>query len=163
MKIISTIVNIITILITVVMVSIIVLYIVGIKPTVITSGSMVPTIPVGSVCFINTKEPYEKIEKENIIVYKIPKQKVIHRVIGTEEKGFRTKGDANEYIDTIAVTKDMYYGKYLFSIPYLGYLSTRLQSTTGRIIFVTILIVLYIVDYLFLYAQKKGEQNGGNK
>ncbi len=163
MKIVSTIVTIITILITIIMVLVLALYLLGIKPTIVTSGSMTPTIPIGSICFINTKEPLTNIEKEDIIVYQIPKQKVIHRVIGIKEEGIITKGDSNEHVDSLIITEDVYYGKYLFLVPYVGYLTARLQTPLGKAIFVTLFIVLYVLDYLLLYAKKREKQNGGNQ
>ena len=161
-KLISIILNIISTIMTFVILACLVMYFIGIKPTIVTSGSMEPTIKVGSVCFIDTKYPLEDLKIDNIIVYKLPTQKVIHRIVEINEGKIKTQGDANEHVDIAVITKDNYYGKYLFSIEKLGYLNKELQTTTGKTIFVTVIIIIYVLQYLFNYAVKKGK-NGNNK
>ena len=153
-------INILTVFITVVILAILVPYLFGIKPTIVTSGSMEPTLSVGSLCMINTRYDFDQVDVNDIIVYRIPNQKVIHRVVGVYAAGVKTKGDANEHIDSVTVTKEIYYGKYITSIPKIGYLTIRLQTPTGKTIFVSSLIVLYVLDYLLLYAKKRGKTNG---
>ena len=51
------------------------LYMWGVKPFLMITGSMEPNIPVGSICFIDTNYDYEKIRVNDIIMYQTPKQK----------------------------------------------------------------------------------------
>lgn len=131
------------------------LYLVGVRPTVVTSGSMIPAIDIGDVCFINTRFPYQKVQTGDVIVYKEPRQKVIHRVVGKSEEGYVTKGDANNNQDRLKITEKEYLGKMVFLVPKLGYISTRLQNVTAKAIFITCLIAIYIGAYLLNYEKKK--------
>lgn len=147
MKLVSYILNVVTFIVVSISVLLTVFYFIGITPTVVLTGSMSPKIPTGSVCFINTRYPYEKIKENDIIVYKFQKNQVIHRVIKVTDEGLETKGDANNFSDRISTTQKNYYGKYLFSIPGLGYFTVKMQSPAGRIGFVIIIVSLFVMQY----------------
>jgi signal peptidase len=70
--------------------------------SVIMTGSMEPTIPVGSIVTIKKVNP-EYVKVGDIITFKAGESTVMHRVIDKiVENGsyyFRTKGDANEVPD----------------------------------------------------------------
>ena len=138
---------------------IIVMFALGLVPTIVSSGSMSGTLEIGDLCFISKRYPYEKIKKGDIIVYQLPKQKVIHRVINQSEEGLTTKGDANANPDTKKTTQSNYYGKYVFSIPRVGLLISKMQTVIGKTIAVTCILVLYVVTYLVNYACKKKESD----
>lgn len=94
---------------------------IGIRPMVIMSGSMEPELSTGSLCFVNTKASFGKVEEGDIITYKLLEGKVTHRAVEITDKGIITKGDANRVNDLGAVTEDTFYGKVFFNIPYAGY------------------------------------------
>lgn len=137
-----------------IMITISILYIKGIKPTIMVTGSMNPEIPIGNLCFVDTNYDYEKIQINDIIIYKVPKQKVMHRVVSKNENGYKTKGDANQKVDKAVITRELYLGKYLFSIPKIGLFFQKVQTPISKAIFITFLISLYIIDYLMHYAEK---------
>ena len=139
--------NTITIFISMVAVLIIVFYLFGVVPTIISSGSMSPSIPTGSLCFINKNYPFEKIKEDDVIAYYQLDQRVIHRVIRVNKNDLRTKGDNNDFTDRLRATKENYYGKYVFSIPYVGYYITALQTVAGKVIFIIALIIIFVADY----------------
>jgi len=153
------IINTVTFFISIVTVILLILYVIGIVPTVISSGSMEPAIPTGSLCMINRNYPFEKIKVNDIIVYYQPEQKVIHRVVKVSEQDVRTKGDANDFVDRLRATKNNYYGKFMFSVPQVGYFLIPFQSTPGKIIFAMVIILLYIDFYIL---NRKEKQNGNN-
>ena len=133
----------------------IVFYFLGIKPTIVSSGSMEPSLPVGSLCMIDTKYPIENVKINDIIVYYVKKQKVIHRVYNIQDGIIQTKGDANANVDRASITEENYYGRYLFSIPMIGYLITQFQSTIGRIVFVSLMVLLYSFWYFVNSSYQK--------
>ncbi len=155
MKIIRYIINIITIIYALLCLAIIITCLIGIQPTVVLSGSMEPNIPTGSLCFVNKKYPFDQLKKGDVIVYQVPRQKVIHRIVKIEEGGYRVKGDANENIDRALITKENYYGKNLFTLPYIGYLSTFFETKKGRATIIGFSILLIIVNYGFNTAYNK--------
>ena len=88
------------------------LFLIGIEPSVVESGSMEPSIQVGSLCFVNKNYKYEKIKVNDVIAFTIPTgNKATHRVIKITNEGFETKGDSNENPDGFITTKESYYGK----------------------------------------------------
>lgn len=155
MKVISVVLNTIVIAITLIGITLTVFYFYGITPTVVISGSMSPKIPTGSVSFIDTKYPYDKLKVNDIIVYKFQNNQVIHRVIKVTDEGLETKGDANNFSDHISTSRENYYGKCLFSVPELGYLSIQMQSPAGKIGFVIMIIVLFVSQYIVNEMVKK--------
>ena len=97
----------------------------GFSVYAVISGSMEPTIPTGSLVFVEKVEP-EALLTNDIVAYnsQIAGGGVItHRVveIKKEERSFITKGDANSKADRDVVRKDKILGKVTGYIPYYGY------------------------------------------
>ena len=65
---------------------------------------------------------------------------------------FRTKGDANDTVDENAVKEGNIIGKPVFTIPFLGYVTTFIQTSTGRIISIVIsfimVLIVFAIDYV---------------
>lgn len=61
---------------------------------------------------------------------------------------YNTKGDANDYIDGAPVRYENVVGSPVFSIPYLGYLSSWLQTRQGMIIGISVALVLVILTFM---------------
>ena len=61
---------------------------------------------------------------------------------------YQTKGDANDYIDGAPVRYENVVGSPVFSIPYLGYLSSWLQTRQGMIIGISVALVLVILTFM---------------
>ena len=155
MKIVKNIINVLTTLIIVVGVVFIGLYLCGITPYVVLSGSMEPTIKTGSLCFINKHVKYENIKEKDIIAFKMEGTLVTHRVYSVTDEGFETKGDNNDDKDGSLVTKDNFVGKNIFWIPKVGYGVKLVQSTKGKIIFGTCIVLLFMSGLLLGDDKKK--------
>ena len=160
MKIIKGIVNVLTTLIIIVGVIFIGLYIFGVTPYVVLSGSMEPTIKTGSLCFINKHAKYEKIKEKDIIAFKMDGTLVTHRVYSVTDEGFETKGDNNDNKDGSLVTKTNFVGKNMFWIPKVGYGVKLVQSTRGKIIFGTFIVLLLAAGLLLGEDDKKVSKRG---
>lgn len=104
----------------------------GIRPYVVMSGSMEPTIPVNALCFVDMDVEYEDIELNDVILYRRDRNgidmDVLHRVVNISSDGFETKGDANAASDDLLVTEDMVEGKVLFHVPTVGKAFRLLQG-----------------------------------
>ena len=156
MKIIKGIVNVLTTLIIFFGLVLAGLYILGIKPYIVLSGSMEPTITTGSLSFINSRVKYENIKEKDIIAFKAGDGTLVtHRVVEITEEGFQTQGDGNKQRDGVTITKKNFVGKNIFSIPKIGYLVKTVQSTKGKIIYGTIIVLLFVAAFLFGEADKK--------
>ena len=97
------------------------LYLYGIRPYVVRTGSMEPAIKTGSVCFVNHKIPFEEIQQGDVIAFFMGETIVTHRAVQVSENQIMTKGDANEIADASPVTKENYSGKTVLAIPEIGY------------------------------------------
>ena len=109
---------------------------------IVISGSMEPEIKTGSIAFISKNIDYENIKEGDIISYDLGKTKVLHRVIDKNKEGLITKGDNNDVVDFGIVTRSQINGKYLFSIPLLGYMILFISK---HILILVCFIVIFIV------------------
>lgn len=126
-----------------------ILFVVGIRPYVVISGSMEPAVHKGSLSFINKHSKYEDIKNGDIIAYQTPTgDKVTHRVREVTEEGFITRGDANPVDDVALTTESNFLGKNIFSIPMLGYAVGTLQTTRGKIVLGTIIVLILVASFL---------------
>lgn len=157
-KVIKVLVNALMTLVLIVGIAFIALYVIGIEPFVVESGSMEPTIQTGSLSFINKHVKYDNIKKGDIIAFTVETgNKVTHRVNNITEEGIETKGDANSASDGITTTRKNYIGKNIFSIPKVGYAIKIIQTTRGKIILITIIIIILVYGFLL------GNNNKGKR
>ena len=160
MKIIKGIINVLTTLIICIGSLFIILYIFGIVPYVVLSGSMEPTIGTGSVCFINKNANIENIKEKDIIAFKLRDGTLVtHRAIKVDNSGIITKGDNNKAADSNVVNKENFVGKNLFWIPKVGYVVKAFQTTKGKIIAVAIIVLLLVSGFLFGEDKNKEKTN----
>lgn len=126
---------------------------IGISVDSIMSGSMEPVLRTGGIVFTDTKE--RRPEIGDIVTYQVGENRVTHRVIRKERKGYVTKGDANNKEDPTVVTADQIIGKVIFVLPCLAYVAVFVRQRT---IF-GILAVMIIQEMFFLLMQWKGERS----
>ena len=112
-----------------VVLAVLVMFLCGVKPFITMSGSMEPNIHTGSMCFVNTRAEYSSTKVGDVIAFEVPTGGLVtHRVISISEEGLETKGDANDVSDGISTSEGNFYGKTLFSVPYVGYAVKYLQQ-----------------------------------
>lgn len=160
MKIAKIVLNTITTIVIILGILFIGLFCFGIQPYVVESGSMEPTIHTGSVCFVNKRAKYDDMQVNDIIAFKIDSDVfATHRIVSKTADGFETKGDANNIIDGVITTKDNFLGKNIFSIPKAGFIVKGLQTTRGKIILSTLIIVIFLAGILLGEPSKKKKDN----
>jgi len=109
------------------------------------SGSMEPTIPVGSIVLIKPANP-ETLKIGDIICFKLSQPtSITHRIINITNEGFITKGDANEDPDMWTVKKENVIGKVISTIPYIGYIGHFVRTPIGFILLIIIPATLLII------------------
>lgn len=111
---------------------------------IVISGSMEPEIRKGNLAYINENIEYEDIKEGDIISYNLGKTKVLHRVIAITDNGLITKGDHNDNADFGIVTKNQVNGKYLFSVPLLGYV--LLFILKYKFMFICFIIIIIVIS-----------------
>ena len=101
------------------------------KPVVIATGSMVPTLQVGDVALVVPCDPAD-LATGDVIRYAYRGVSVIHRVaaVSREETGltFVTRGDANHGPDRDPVSADQVLGRLVSVIPGLGRIALWLHA-----------------------------------
>ena len=148
-KVIKVLINTLMTLILIVGIVFILLLMMGFEPYVVASGSMQPAIQTGSLSFINKHTKYQDVKENDIIAFKASTgDKVTHRAISIKDEGIETKGDSNENSDGITTTESNFIGKNIFSIPKLGYVVKFIQTTRGKIMLITIIIVILITGFV---------------
>ena len=142
--------------------------IMGYTPTIVVSGSMVPTIEINSLCIMKNVD-ISKVELGDIIVYRNPEngRNIIHRVIGIADgengRYLTMKGDANYREDRYRVDSNMFIGKIIcicnWAVPYISncvkdesidYVTLSSYITKGLILAFIVIYVLYIIIYLII-------------
>lgn len=121
----------------------------GIEPMIVLSGSMEPTYHVGSLLYV--KEDTSDIKVGDAITFYVDEDTLVtHRVVSINEadKTYTTQGDANQVSDANAVRWSDVLGKPVFDIPWLGYLADKLSSTSGKIIYITVIVVVTILMFM---------------
>jgi len=104
----------------------------GMKSYVVVSGSMEPSIPVGSIIYTKSEDFYSP---NDVIAFQKEGATITHRIVGMEAVGnelyYTTKGDANNAEDEDLVVRQDVVGKTLFFVPYLGKIIMSLKTPFG--------------------------------
>ncbi len=120
---------------------------------VVASGSMIPELEVYDVLIVQGHEPFEDIEKEDIIVFNRPSDHdrvIVHRVVSViddEPKTIRTKGDANPASipgTDFPITQEEYIGKVEYTLPQVGYVTQLLKPPINYVIIAVVIGVMIV-------------------
>jgi signal peptidase len=108
----------------------------GLRPTVIYSGSMQPSMDIGDIAMIQ-EVPIDKIRQGDVIQYRTENTKLIHRIQKVYEDGnttiFITKGDANNVPDDSPILPEQVMGKVILNIPKIGWITIYFKSILNKI------------------------------
>ena len=131
---------------------------------VVSSGSMVPELQVFDVIIVQGNEPFQSIQKGDIIVFNRPAghdRVIVHRVadiIDDNPKTIRTKGDANPSSipgTDFPITEEEYIGKVAYVIPQIGYITRILMPPVNYII---IAVIVGIMIFKQISKSKKAKK-----
>ena len=100
----------------------------GVGEVVFLSGSMQPTIEVGSLGIVHEEKNYKE---GDIVTYIKDRTLITHRIKEIKsDKEIIVQGDANNIADE-PISKDMIEGKIIFTIPYMGSILQILKTPYG--------------------------------
>ncbi len=140
----------------------------NIRPLIVISGSMEPGIPVGSVVFSQVVDARE-IRAGEVVSVERPRGLglITHRVVSVEPAdgdavSMVLRGDANDSDDPqpYVVTSA---GSYRLHVPWLGFVSAWLQTTSGLLFAASAavgLVALYLLDPQRLGATQSPRASG---
>ena len=136
----------------------------GIHVYTVLSGSMEPTYRVGSLIYV-VKTNTNTLQEGDVITFKIENSTVVtHRIIEVTEdekssKIFYTKGDRNDIRDEVPIEVNKVIGKPIFTIPYLGYVTTFIKTKIGKILTIVIGIILILITiFIDLITDEKKKE-----
>lgn len=116
----------------------------GIRAFHVESGSMTPTLPVGSLVVVQKQT---KFAVDDIITFRMENNQnsfITHRIVSIEEDTdigklrYQTKGDANKTVDPETVDASRVIGKVIWHVPYLGYPMGFVRTQTGFIVLIVV-------------------------
>ena len=126
----------------------------GFKPVVVYSGSMRPTLGVGSLA-VDRVAPARSVRVRDVITFNDPYvtgRLVTHRVarIVPTEHGlaYRTKGDANTTRDPWAIRLDDKVGRVAFDVPLAGYVLWYAHTREIRALLLAVFAAFVLVAAL---------------
>ena len=129
----------------------------GLQGFVVLSGSMEPTYHTGSMIYVKSVDETPLEAGEVITFHATDTAIATHRIIEVVEEGgsarYRTQGDANEVADGSLVKHSEVIGTPVFSVPYLGYALTYIQSPPGMYVAIAagamILLLIFLPGLIF--------------
>jgi len=113
---------------------------------VVSTDSMEPTIPPGSIAFFLH---YDQYGVGDVIAFRVYNNLMMHRINETSSTGFFTKGDANENRDPWRVPSSAIKGRLILSFPLLGYALTLLRAPLFFAGLMTIIFIYSTKDWFF--------------
>ena len=116
----------------------------------VVSGSMEPEIPVGSILYVKSVDPYD-ITEDQVIAYYSNAVVVAHRVVrnNTFDGRFTTKGDANAQEDLRDVEYSELIGVVDLHLPFLGAAGSYISTSSGKLFMAELIvcsILLFVVS-----------------
>jgi len=117
---------------------------------VVLSGSMEPALSPGDVVIVDASVP---VRVGDIITYAAGAgAPTTHRVVGTADGGYETKGDANENVDAGVVTPDTMLGRVVLVIPLIGHIILWVNTPAGYVALIVVPLGLLAVNELVAWA-----------
>ena len=131
----------------------------GAKPVVVLSGSMRPTLEVGTIIYYK-HVPQEELQKDDIITYQLGNELVTHRIKRIENGNYITQGDANNVEDSKPVPYASVQGRVGgLAIPILGY---GVQFINSNMWLFVVIVAILLAEFL-LSNMKSGKINVSKK
>ncbi len=130
-------------------------YIIGYRPLVVISGSMTPSIRIGDIVIVDTRDKDPDINDTMVFLAegKVIVHRVVYKYVKNSKEYYITKGDANKEIDPWVISRREIIGKTVLVIPYVGKPTLVMREVLGEpirysSIAISLLLVLLII-YMF--------------
>ena len=140
---------------------------VGFEVFSVLSGSMEPAYKVGSLIWVKDVEPSE-VQVGDAITFVMNEDLDVatHRVVAidAENQYFQTKGDANDAVDGSPVHFNNLIGVPVFTVPYLGYFVSWIQTPPGcyvALIVAAAVLALLVISSVFDKGESKAKAPKG--
>lgn len=122
----------------------------GYKEMAVLSGSMEPTIPVGSLVYVKSVEA-DELEVGDVCTYLLPDGETFatHRVmsIDPDAQTLVTQGDANDTSDG-AISFGQIYGRADFHLPLLGFVIQNMRTPAGIMVTCGVVALVILLNFI---------------
>lgn len=142
------------------------LLVAGFRPVAVYSGSMVPTLRIGSVA-VDRPVAASSVRVGDVITFSdpyVPDRLVTHRVVRIfhTKKGtaYRTKGDANSSPDPWTIRLPDRVGRVEFAVPGVGYVLWYAHTREVRTALIALAAVLILAALLRRIWREEGPAEG---
>lgn len=119
--------------------------IMGVRSFAVLSGSMEPTLPVGSMIYTIKQPSYELGDVVSVVQNGVT---VTHRIFQVVQKDgeiqYQLMGDANKQADSKLVAKPQIIGKQFLVVPSVGRISGFVKTPTGFVLLVVLPALLLV-------------------
>ena len=127
----------------------------GFSSAVVLTGSMSGTIEPDDLIITHKQSDYTV---GDVVMYQTGGTPVTHRIISENEKGYRTKGDANNTDDGTDIPKEDVVGKVVLVIPKIGAAVRLVRTPTGMLGLFAAIILITELPNLIGYIRRKGKK-----
>lgn len=128
----------------------------GFSRAVVISGSMEPTFSPGDMLFFCESG---NLEVGDIVIFRSDGDFVTHRIVGINENGYVTMGDANNTKDGTISRSDIE-GKMVLILPGMGNVADFLRTPLGFLVLLGVGVLINELPRLFdkITEKKRGKQ-----
>lgn len=132
----------------------------GIKPFVVLSGSMEPTIQTGDLAIIKSVEP-DQLKVGDIIAFRYTDEDIItlHRISEIDKVNnnviFRTKGDNNKTEDKLNVQIENIEGIYSGKLDKIGNVVMSIKTPQGLALSLLTVVLIFLIWQFFKIKKKE--------
>ena len=127
----------------------------GFSSAVVLTGSMSGTIEPDDFIITRKQSDYTV---GDIVMYQTGGTPVTHRIISENEKGYRTKGDANNTDDGTEIPKEDVIGKVVLVIPKIGAAVRLARTPIGMFGLFAAIILIVELPNLIGYIRRKDKK-----
>lgn len=114
----------------------------GYSTAVVISGSMSGSIEINDMIIIHAEDTYTI---GDVITFYSGNSLVTHRIVGETERGFITKGDANNAADLYPVPITDVVGKVVLVLPGIGVIIEALRTPLGMTVLLGIALCMILL------------------
>lgn len=145
-------------------VTIVVLLLTGYKIFSVSTGSMEPTYPVGSIVIVKPAD-FDTLDIDDVITFKSGGAVITHRIVRIENENqlISTKGDNNSVEDYAPIPYENVIGRVVYGVKWLGYPVLFGKTKLGIIVYTNIIIFIFLARVITSYSEDDNEDYDENE